>query len=103
MNETGNSKPAAGSLSDRVRSLRLTESSEARSGGMSWLPWALCFVLVCAAGFFALEAFSPIDDDMVKKLATERGLNVGKSEAPSTALINSRSTMYSLRRMTSPR
>jgi HlyD family secretion protein len=84
MNETGNNKVAASSLSDRVRSLRLTETSEATGNAWWWLPWALCVAFFFLTGFLALEAFSPIDNDMVKKLATERGLNVGKSESPST-------------------
>jgi multidrug resistance efflux pump len=74
MNETG--KP--GSLSARVQSLRLTETSESEGSRLWWLPWVICAVLLCAAGVFALEAFSPIDDDLLKKLAEERGLNLGK-------------------------
>jgi RND family efflux transporter MFP subunit len=37
------------------------------------------------AGVFALEAFSPIDDETIKKLAEERGLNVGKADAKGPA------------------
>ena len=76
MAETENKNP--GSLSDRVRSLRLTETNEANGNAWWWLPWAFCFVLLCLDGFLALEAFSPIDDATLKKLAEERGLDVGK-------------------------
>jgi multidrug resistance efflux pump len=83
MNETGNRSPET--LSERVRSLRLTEMSHAGTRAWWWIPWAICIVLLCAAGVLALEAFSPIDDDTVKKLAEERGLSVGKSEAKGSA------------------
>jgi multidrug resistance efflux pump len=73
-------KSSQGSLSDRVRSLRLGDANEpARSNSsLWWLPWVICFVLLCAMSLFALEALSPIDDDLLKKLADERGLNLGK-------------------------
>ncbi len=83
MNETGNK---ATSLSERVRSLRLTESSESAGSVWWWLPWAFCCLLFCAMAFFALEALAPIDDDMIKKLAEERGLNVGTGPSHSAAL-----------------
>lgn len=84
MADSENKSP--GTLSERVRSLRLTETNEAGGSAWWWLPWAVCFVLLCATGFFALEALSPIDDDLVKKLAEERGLNVGKPVAQTSAL-----------------
>ncbi|MBI2808499.1 MAG: efflux RND transporter periplasmic adaptor subunit [Planctomycetes bacterium] len=78
MSESAKSDPT--SLSERVRSLRLTETSESTSGGLWWLPWAICAVLFLVAGALALEAFSSIDDDLLKKLAEERGLNLGKGD-----------------------
>jgi HlyD family secretion protein len=36
---------AAGSLSDRVRALRLPQAQAAEPGWRRWLPWALCLVL----------------------------------------------------------
>jgi multidrug resistance efflux pump len=83
MNETGNRSPET--LSERVRSLRLTEVSNAGASAGWWIPWAICLVLLCATAVLALEAFSPIDDEMVKKLAEERGLSVGKPEAKGSA------------------
>jgi HlyD family secretion protein len=82
MSEIGNNvaaKSAQGTLSDRVRSLRLDDATEPLASGSSWrwAPWVICFVLLCATGLFALEALSPIDDDYLKKLAEERGLNLG--------------------------
>lgn len=86
MNETGNNSSAKPALSERVRSLRLSETSAAGSGPWrAWIPWAICVFLFCAAGVFALEALSPIDDDLIKKLAQERGLNVGKGTSESSA------------------
>jgi multidrug resistance efflux pump len=87
MNELGNSSATktAGSLSDRVRSLRLPDSYESQGSAFWWLPWALCLVLLGATGFLALEAFSPIDDDTLKKLAEERKLTV-TSESAQTKL-----------------
>jgi multidrug resistance efflux pump len=93
MNETANNGPVkAGTLSERVRSLRLSDSYDAAPSGGGrwwWIPWALCGVLFCATSLFALEALSPIDDDMIKRLAEERGLNVGKgAPSPMTSLAN---------------
>jgi HlyD family secretion protein len=68
-----------------VRSLRLTEMSDAGASAWRWIPWGICGVLLCTTAVFALEAFSPIDDEMVKKLAEERGLSVGKPEAKGSA------------------
>jgi HlyD family secretion protein len=79
MADTGNK--SASSLSERVRSLRLTESSEPTGNPLWWLPWLLCAALTVIAGFTALEAFSAIDDETIKKLAEERGLNVGKQSS----------------------
>ncbi len=91
MNETEN-KGKTATLSDRVRSLRLGEMTEApRSDGRWWwIPWTLCALLLCASSLLALEAFAPIDDDLVKKLAEERGLNIGKGSptAATAALTN---------------
>jgi len=82
VSDIGNNMPtkSQGSLSDRVRSLRLSDTVEPANNGSSWwwLPWVICFVLLCAMSLFALEALSPIDDDLLKKLAEERGLNLGK-------------------------
>jgi multidrug resistance efflux pump len=84
MSEPENSN--AGSLSERVRSLRLMESSEPTSNRGWWIPWLLCVILFFATGFFALEAFSPIDDDMVKRLMEDRGLSASKPVSQSSAL-----------------
>jgi multidrug resistance efflux pump len=84
MADSENKNP--GTLSERVRSLRLTETNEAGGNTLWWLPWVVCLLLLCATGFFALEALSPIDDELVKKLAEERGLNVGKPVSQTSAL-----------------
>jgi HlyD family secretion protein len=78
MNSTVVDAPANpnASLSERVRSLRLPENGGGGQGGSSWLPWVLCLVLLLVAGFFAMEALSPISDDMLKKLAEERKLDI---------------------------
>src|SRR5262245_8886566 len=72
--------PTTGSLSERVRSLRLTDNSETTGNGWWWLPWGGSVLLLFVTGFLSLEAFSPIDDETIKKLAEDRGLNVGKSD-----------------------
>jgi HlyD family secretion protein len=42
------------SLSDRVRSLRLSDRQVQPPAKTSWLPWALCLALLAATGYFAL-------------------------------------------------
>ena len=80
-------KTGPGSLSDRVRSLRLSDISEpARSSWSLWIPWAFCALLVVACGLLAMEALSPIDDELIKKLAEERKLIVSDKSAKSDAL-----------------
>jgi HlyD family secretion protein len=79
MKETENNAPpktAGGSLSDRVRSLRLGDSQEPGGRPLAWIPWVLCALLLLVSSALAMEAFSPIDDDMLKKLAAERNLAV---------------------------
>jgi len=92
MNEIGSKKATQGSLSERVRSLRLHDTAEPTQSVSSWwwLPWAICFVLLCGTAFFALEALSPINDDLLIKLADERGLNLGKPGAPGGAQAKSK-------------
>ena|ERR1700733_13169544 len=87
MSETGNKTPA---LSERVRSLRLQETPEPRASVWSWLPWVLCALLLLVSGALAMEALSPIDDDLLRKLAEERNLAIadggsGKLAAPVSA------------------
>jgi multidrug resistance efflux pump len=84
MNETANNTPKpAGNLSDRVRSLRLGDGHAEQAGSSWWwAPWAVCAVLALTTVVFAMEALSPIDDELLKKLADERGLNVGKPATP---------------------
>ncbi|HZZ78858.1 MAG TPA: efflux RND transporter periplasmic adaptor subunit [Gemmataceae bacterium] len=78
MNETGNNGPAQPALSERVRSLRLADNGDTNgSGWRSWIPWAVCGLLFCATTVFAMEALSPISDDLIKTIAKERGLDVG--------------------------
>jgi HlyD family secretion protein len=47
-----NSRPL--SLSDRVRSLRLSDRKVQPPSKTSWLPWVLCVALTAATGFFAI-------------------------------------------------
>src|SRR5262245_840327 len=84
MNEIGNNNPTSagvGSLSDRVRSLRLQESSESGGSRFSWVPWIICAVLALASGLLAMEAFSPIDDETLKKMAEDRQLTLSADGA----------------------
>jgi multidrug resistance efflux pump len=83
----GSTSPAPLALSERVRSLRLPHMNAALSGGASrWLPWAICGLLLFATSLLAVEAFAPISDDLLKKLAEERGLNLGTDNLSSSAL-----------------
>jgi HlyD family secretion protein len=86
MSETTNNGTATPTpaLSERVRSLRLQETSEPAGNAWWWLPWGLCAVLFCATAFFALEAFSPISDELLKKMAEDRGLQMRKDGLPGT-------------------
>ncbi len=66
----------------RTRALSAPDGKQRRQrqrrAWRAWIPWALCAFFLFVAGVFALEALSPIDDDLITKLALERGLNVGK-------------------------
>jgi hypothetical protein len=58
-------------LNDRVRSLRLPDAPVAGRGG-SKVSWIICGLLACTTMFFAVEAYAPVDDEMLKKLVDER-------------------------------
>jgi HlyD family secretion protein len=49
---------APGTLSDRVRSLRLPETMSDRVPRRNWVPWILSVVLLITSGYFAYEAYS---------------------------------------------
>jgi multidrug resistance efflux pump len=52
-------RPAGSHLSEKVRSLRISESETARSRGRGgWLAWLLCAVLAVFTGFLALQVFN---------------------------------------------
>jgi multidrug resistance efflux pump len=69
--ETNHAPRAA--LSDRVRSLRLSEGAESTGGGRpSRLPWILCAVLLAATGYLALDALTPVDEATLNKAVEER-------------------------------
>lgn len=60
-------------LSDRVQSLRLSDMPDAGGGGRSsWLPWALCAVLLLTTGYLALDALTPVDEATLKQAVDER-------------------------------
>jgi HlyD family secretion protein len=60
-------------LSDRVRSLRLTDVAE-DSGPRrpSWLPWVLCGVLGLLICYLALDALTPVDEATLNQAVEER-------------------------------
>jgi multidrug resistance efflux pump len=86
MNETSRSTVAAKSsngsrpaLSDRVRSLRLTDTPEsAGADRSSRLPWVLCVLLLLATGYLALDALSPVDEATLKAAVDERLTELAK-------------------------
>jgi multidrug resistance efflux pump len=45
------SRPSIGTLSDRVRSLRMPQMQQTPRSGGSWLPWALCLGFAAAGGY----------------------------------------------------
>ncbi len=64
------SRPA---LSDRVRSLRLSDSADEPSAGRSsWLPWVLCGLLLLVTLYLALDAMTPVDEATLKQAVDER-------------------------------
>jgi HlyD family secretion protein len=46
-----------GSLSDRVRSLRLPDKVHKQGSGIAWLPWSLCVLLAASTAYLAYENF----------------------------------------------
>jgi multidrug resistance efflux pump len=60
-------------LSDRVRSLRLSDAQEEAGGRRSsWLPWTLCALLCLVIGYLVLDAMAPIDEATLKQAVDER-------------------------------
>jgi multidrug resistance efflux pump len=54
-------RPAPVSLSDRVRSLRLPQTSAKQSSRSSWLPWTICLMFAIATGVLAYLNFGRAD------------------------------------------
>jgi HlyD family secretion protein len=82
-NGTSAPRPA---LSDRVRSLRLSDTPEEQGPRRApWLPWALCAVLVLICGYLALDAMTPVDEETLKQAVDERLALIAKeNEADSS-------------------
>src|ERR1043166_1538346 len=68
-----NHQPSRPALSDRVRSLRLSDRADAPgTRRSSWLPWALCAILGLVAVYFVMDAMVPVDEATLKKAVDER-------------------------------
>lgn len=85
MNETmpspgldANHQATRPALSDRVRSLRLSDAPPATAGRSSWLPWMLCAILFLATGYLALDAMTPVDEATLKQAVEERLAQLAK-------------------------
>ena len=67
-----NHQAARPALSDRVRSLRLSDAPQANGGTSPWLPWVLCALLFLTTGYLALDAMTPVDEATLKQAVDER-------------------------------
>jgi multidrug resistance efflux pump len=60
-------------LSERVRSLRLSDMpQDGRAGRSSWLPWTLCGVLLVITLYLLLDSFTPVDEATLNQAVEER-------------------------------
>ncbi|HEV3203342.1 MAG TPA: efflux RND transporter periplasmic adaptor subunit [Gemmataceae bacterium] len=88
-NTNTDNKP--GTLSDRVRSLRLPETMIDRVPRRNWLPWVLCLVFLITSGYFAYEAYSrpappPIPEDLKPVTSSEKGGSAEMASSGEVAL-----------------
>jgi multidrug resistance efflux pump len=88
-NTNNDNKP--GTLSDRVRSLRLPETMIDRVPRRNWLPWVLCLVFLITSGYFAYEAYSrpappPIPEDLKPVTSSEKGGSAEMASSGEVAL-----------------
>jgi HlyD family secretion protein len=79
--ENGIGTNGAGSLSERVKGLRLgADTGVARRGGASWLPWALCLLMAITWASFAIRAYTSGG----WKALTGGGSDVVRDHSPAT-------------------
>ena len=77
-----NHQPGRPALSDRVRSLRLSDGVSMSEGRRSsWLPWTLCVLLALAAGYLVMDAMVPVDEATLKNAVDERLAELEKEAA----------------------
>jgi multidrug resistance efflux pump len=68
-------------LSDRVRSLRLSDGADEGAGRRSsWLPWTICGVLALVSGYLILDGLAPVDEATLKQAVDERLAMVAKDK-----------------------
>jgi multidrug resistance efflux pump len=70
-NSVGGSASRVGTLSDRVRSLRMPASQPVRRSGGSWLPWILCLFLAGTAGYVGYLYYEAHEQLQADKEAAE--------------------------------
>lgn len=74
------SRPPA-SLSDRVKSLRLPDSSGPPGSGRQWLPWALCLFFAGLGGYSTYRLYTA-EPPKVEDQKVEQGTTSGTSQEP---------------------
>jgi multidrug resistance efflux pump len=73
------SKPAIGTLSDRVRSLRIPQMQQAPKSAGSWHPWVLCLCLTGAAGWLGYLYHDVRQERQNKKEAAQTATDAKKT------------------------
>jgi multidrug efflux pump subunit AcrA (membrane-fusion protein) len=78
-------RPTIGTLSDRVRSLRMPQVQQAPKSGGSWLPWVLCLCLAGAGAYLGFLYY-----DVQRELQSEKEAAETSKDAKKTAAAKQR-------------
>jgi multidrug efflux pump subunit AcrA (membrane-fusion protein) len=92
-NETKAARPAvvgdiaegSAALSQKVKSLRLSESALREGSGNSKLPWILCLALACSTAYFAWRTYGTSAESTPEQTADNRASGAGAQPAPVAA------------------
>lgn len=88
-----NARPQPGTLSDRVRSLRLPDSADRRRGKPARLPWLLCLVLAGGLGYVSYQLYQLKQAQPAEAAQAGAGKTAGDARPGGTAAPAGRSAL----------
>jgi multidrug resistance efflux pump len=82
---TGDVVQGSAALSQKVKSLRLSESALRESSGNSKLPWILCLALACSTAYYAWRTYATSAESTPEQAAADSAPGGGVQPSPVAA------------------